>query len=254
MEIQQGDPVTLTWNVVAEQAKIWVLDYKMRLTNTFFSVPLSGTTVLTYPYGDGFYLELLAISGNSEKSARAEVRILPPENVPTLTHTPSVSLSTPMPGCEYAWFFSNPPKACPLQPTVYTSMVAQHFEHGMMLWHVGVIHIFFSDDLQPSWDATSDAWFSGVPEYDPQIIPPSGYYQPVRGFGMLWRQGRIGNYRVRDRLGWATDAEFFIGEGAEQCYFDAGLHCFVTGPDNAIYATAEYPKRWYVWTGQPSTP
>jgi hypothetical protein len=34
-------------------------------------------------------------------------------------------------------------------------------------------------------------------------VPPPGLYQPIRGFGKLWRT----HPEVRDRLGWATAPE-----------------------------------------------
>jgi hypothetical protein len=38
-------------------------------------------------------------------------------------------------------------------------------------------------------------------ESDPSIVPPEGYYQPVRGFGKLWRE------ELRSALGWALAPE-----------------------------------------------
>jgi hypothetical protein len=38
---------------------------------------------------------------------------------------------------------------------------------------------------------------------DPDIDPPPRLYQPVRGFGLLWRE----EPGVRERLGWAVDRE-----------------------------------------------
>ena len=51
----------------------------------------------------------------------------------------------------------------------------------------------------------------------PSIVPPWGYYQPVRGFGKAWRQ----EPGVRDRLGWATDTE--RGFSAAVQSFEHGL-------------------------------
>ena len=49
------------------------------------------------------------------------------------------------------------------------------------------------------------------------IFPPSGYYQPKRGFGKVWRD----NQNVRNNLQWATTEErgFF---GSIQNY-DGGM-------------------------------
>ena len=40
-------------------------------------------------------------------------------------------------------------------------------------------------------------------ESDPSIVPPWGYYQPLRGFGKVWRE----NPSVRGSLSWATEQE-----------------------------------------------
>jgi hypothetical protein len=49
----------------------------------------------------------------------------------------------------------------------------------------------------------ADDWNEGDPEDDPTLTPPDGLYQPVRGFGLVWRTYS----EVRDRLGWAVDQE-----------------------------------------------
>ena len=54
-------------------------------------------------------------------------------------------------------------------------------------------------------------------ESDPTITPPSGYYQPRRGFGKIWRE----QAGARDKLGWATANE--RGLGAAWQPFQNGL-------------------------------
>jgi hypothetical protein len=59
-----------------------------------------------------------------------------------------------------------------------------------------------------AWQGYNDTWVMGEPEYDPGIVPPGGYYQPVRGFGKVWRNNHI----VRTGLGWGTiDEQGFYG-------------------------------------------
>jgi hypothetical protein len=72
-----------------------------------------------------------------------------------------------------------------------------------MLWRqdVNLIYGLGPDRL---WFFTGDTWRDGLdPSDDPAIIPPNGLYQPVRGFGKVWRE-RPG---VREALGWATAEE-----------------------------------------------
>jgi hypothetical protein len=107
--------------------------------------------------------------------------------------------------CPDEWFFSPAPDICPRDEAIMTDGAEEHFEHGIMLWNraQGVIYVLFDDDQYPRWRAYADEWEDGDPVSAPDIHPPSGYYQPVRGFGLVWRQNPL----VRERLGWAVDPE-----------------------------------------------
>jgi hypothetical protein len=118
------------------------------------------------------------------------------------------------------------------------------------------IYIFFTDNKSPAWNPTNDRWRPEMPESDPAIIPPAGYYQPVRGFGLVWREAYFGAAgSARDRLGWATDQAFALGELALQCHTgDSRLGgCYVAGPDNTVYAV-EPDNSWFVWQGATPVP
>ncbi|MBN1813452.1 MAG: hypothetical protein JXA14_16565 [Anaerolineae bacterium] len=112
--------------------------------------------------------------------------------------------------CEYAYFFEPAPAACPLYEPSATWAAEQPFENGRMAWLEEVrgetfvtqrqILVFYNDG---KYEQYQDAWMEGQPESDPSIVPPSGLYQPIRGFGKVWRE----NTSVRDNLGWATVPE-----------------------------------------------
>jgi len=107
--------------------------------------------------------------------------------------------------CPDEWFFSPAPDECPSGPALRSDGAEQHFEHGVMLW-VGAedrIYVLFEDGVDPEWYAFADEWDPGEPESDPGLVPPTGHYQPVRGFGLVWRE----QTGVRDRLGWAVEEE-----------------------------------------------
>ena len=120
-----------------------------------------------------------------------------------------------------------------------------------------VIYVLYSDGLlTPGWQANSNAWFSGMPLSDPSLIPPAGRYQPVRGFGLTWRdeQGYPG-YRVRERLGWATDEEFSVSGAMFQCDSAPKYNtCYLTGPGNVVIVLQLERSGWYVWAGPTPTP
>ena len=65
------------------------------------------------------------------------------------------------------------------------------------------IFVLFNDDEEPMWQQFSDNFEDGMPELDESMIAPPEHLQPIRGFGLVWRE----NSEVRDRLGWATESE-----------------------------------------------
>lgn len=84
----------------------------------------------------------------------------------------------------------------------------QPFEHGAMLWTENDYGYYFDRQVYVLYDDGNyeryvDSWDDSQPVDDPSIIPPSGFYQPVAGFGNVWREMP----GVRDRLGWATEPE-----------------------------------------------
>lgn len=121
-----------------------------------------------------------------------------------VTQTASAMLTIPL-TCPDTWFFSPHPDICPAYAAIVSPGAEQTFEHGVMLWVGGQdrIYVLFDDSHYPKWASFTDEWDEGEPEYDPTITPPSGYYQPTRGFGLLWRE----QPGMRDRLGWATTTE-----------------------------------------------
>ncbi len=82
----------------------------------------------------------------------------------------------------------------------------QRFEQGWMFWlqPVGQIWVLsVNADNERIWAIYSDTFVEGEVEIDPEIVPPEEMFQPVRGFGKLWRE----NPEVREALGWALDNE-----------------------------------------------
>jgi hypothetical protein len=109
----------------------------------------------------------------------------------------------------------------------------QPFEHGEMVWisrttyiQERLIYAFFDDGTYQQFE---DTWREGQP-VSANLTPPAGRYEPVRGFGKVWREGT--GARVRERLGWATAPE----KGAPGAYqqFQRG-EMYWTGAVNMIY-------------------
>lgn len=176
-----------------------------------------------------------------------------PTPTPVATATPEVSAGaaddTPAPtataACANAWFVPQPPPGCPALPPVYSPTTAQHFEHGLIIWrekpdfYGSQIYVIFDDGKSPQFNPTNDRWRPGLPETDPGIAPPAGFFQPVRGVGMFWREAYFGQIGLsaRERLGWATDEEAALGELPFQCRsadsYEGG--CYMMGPDKVVY-------------------
>jgi hypothetical protein len=111
------------------------------------------------------------------------------------------------------------------RPTDWEIIVAEQvFENGRMFYlapnsRIWVMIESEDDETTGEWLVFADTWEEGTPEFDPEITPPDGLHQPIRGFGELWRNSD----EIRDALGWALDPEighlsryqFFEGEVVE---------------------------------------
>jgi len=132
------------------------------------------------------------------------------------------------------WFFDDPPMRCPAKAAEYSRAAAQSFEHGFMIWteQPDRFYIFFADNHEFVW---LDAPYTAKPGTPVDETPPPGYVVPVSGFGKLWRDEieGVSDHRVRERLGWATEAEFA---------FDTAYQCEVEG----------YPRMWNCYLRAPS--
>ena len=71
-----------------------------------------------------------------------------------------------------------------------------------MIWVEAVdsVFVFYKEG---EWQRFEDTWSEDLPESDPDIVAPEGLFQPIRGFGKVWRE----NLEVRERLGWALGVE-----------------------------------------------
>ena len=99
--------------------------------------------------------------------------------------------------CDTVWqFIQPPPPACPAGPPNASRGTYQRFPNGHMI-EVGnqsAIYVLYNDAQQPRWQVFRDYFQEGMPETSPEYPAE----QPIRGFGMLWRD----NATVRNRLGY----------------------------------------------------
>jgi hypothetical protein len=155
------------------------------------------------------------------------------------------TLAVPI-GCTEVWFFDPQPDGCPKDTSVVTTEVQQTFERGMMIWVQTQtrIYVLFNDGQQPAWATYPDDFKDGQPETDPSIHPPSGMFQPRRGFGLVWRNRQ----RVKDRLGWATGPEIpFDGTIQGDATIDNGV-MYMRARDANIYGLFNKGASWKLIT------
>jgi hypothetical protein len=183
--IAPGDNVTLAWSVRgAEEVNIYRLDEEGQRERQWPVDNDGQITVSTNPSRrDAAVFTIVAESGDAFAEDDLIIEVT----------------------CGQTWFFEPQPEGCPNQPAIPSLQVEQVFEGGRMIWVADNRQIFvlLNDDLQPSWLQVSDDFQEGDQERDDSIIPPPGRFQPVRGFGLVWRT----NTNLRERLGWAVEPE-----------------------------------------------
>jgi len=137
----------------------------------------------------------------------------PVEPTPTPIDLPSIST---FPAC--------PPLPAPSE--VQTPAAVQHFEHGLMFWLQDRAEIWtlIASPLEDQfyWRVLPNLWSESQPESDPNLQPPPGRFQPVRGFGAAWRLGGGSYGPQRDDLGWAIDEE--VGFDTTLIYYPQGFY------------------------------
>lgn len=114
------------------------------------------------------------------------------------------------------------PTPDPFPETIIGSIYVaeQRFEGGWMFWLQPNTQIWVlteNDGGKNIWSVYEDTFVEGDAESDPQILPPEGRLQPIRGFGKLWRE----NPEVRLATGWALDVE--IGHTTRYEYHHGGF-------------------------------
>jgi preprotein translocase subunit SecD len=131
--------------------------------------------------------------------------IVPVTLTPTATSTPDIT-ATLLAQTVTATPTPRPPNF-PTPTTAEINVAEQVFEGGRMLWIQPTQQIWVlvvTATGRGTWTVYDDTFEEGEPEFDPAIVAPADRFQPMRGFGKLWRE----NPAVRQALGWATTPEF----------------------------------------------
>jgi hypothetical protein len=157
--------------------------------------------------------------------------------------------------CAHAWIdlvTEQPAEAggCP-QEAVFEAAAQQQFENGFMIWLESdrTIYVLYERgvvDSEQRFDVVPDEYREGDAESDPAINPPEGLFQPVRGFGLVWRT----YLSVRDRLGWATGPEEGY-QGWRQGFAGwnrLAYYPLLQGKDGTLYLLDELGHTWEIYS------
>lgn len=220
-EVIPGDTITLAWRVLGGATEIIIYRIGAEGQNERqWAVQREGQiNVSTNPARtDAAEFVLVAQSGSQLIEERLLIEI----------------------NCSQTWFFDPPPSACANQAAEPSLQVEQIFEGGRMIWVASnqQIYVFFSDEQQPRWLQVADTFEEGQQERDDSLVPPEGRFQPVRGFGLVWRN----NTNIRDRLGWATEPESAY-EGMLQANAD-GTTVYMRTRDGGIIGYQSGGRDW----------
>jgi hypothetical protein len=226
--IVEGDEVTFSWEATGG-TEAWI-QWTDRF-GIFQSISVdpdrgSGTFM-----PDNSRIELLVENSAGSDSATVELDI-------TCAHewAPPLAENPPVDGC---------PSAAQFGPAAQ-----QSFENGFMIWFgpSDTIFVMYNEGqlgAQRPFDTFEDTFEEGDPESDPDIVPPDGLYQPVRGFGLIWRSNPV----IREQLGWATAPEAGF-ETWLQFYSARAMHASanaIQGIDDMIYVLENVGGTWGVY-------
>lgn len=196
---------------------------------------------------------------------------LPPDYVvpdfggPEVTLNPQNPPLTPLSGgtanCQYfpsggfAAVFSADPSlptqiGCPsgFPPQIIaTNGVEQRFEQGRMIWVSGSpsqIYVLYNNN---SYQNFADSFLPGIDPESGGESPPPNRFEPIRGFGKVWRSLPV----VRNGLGWAIGPEAAVSVTLQS--FERGMMLYIANADSILVFIANADGTTGVWravTGQ----
>ena len=194
-DINPGKRITFQWSAAAAGQLCLVSGTSRRLNPWWDQLPLEGS--LTVEIASTLYRDPQFTLQAYTSDDICLVPEAPAGAANRVTKTVTINWA-----CNLDYFFTPAPQRCPLAPATTSAAAEQQFESGRLIWleAENIIYAFHNDGHFQRYPNT---WQEGQPESDPSLIPPDGHYQPVRGFGQLWRN----QPGLRDQLGWALAPE-----------------------------------------------
>ncbi|MDQ3705269.1 MAG: hypothetical protein M3437_08625 [Chloroflexota bacterium] len=222
-------PVFVSNGYVNDRIVNWVTDFGYPVTEPFWTtIKVEGRDRLIM--FQAFQRRILTYSPANPMGWKVEMGNVGAQYYTWRYETPNVTCQrVPVRGFGRVWADNRNVQrdlGCPLpyppfDKEIVVKTAFQPFERGSMLYIERttytverIIYVFFEDG---TFQPFEDTWREGQPVSGGQT-PPQGRFEPIRGFGKVWREGT--GARVRERLGWATAPE----KGADGAYqrFDRG--------------------------------
>ena len=121
-------------------------------------------------------------------------------------------------------------------PQINVQIATEQFERGQMVWmsspngQYNTIYVFFFDNGRNRmvWQSFGDTWHEGD-QVSGGEKAPNGLYEPIRGFGKIWRE----NPTIRNTLGWAVAPE--TADRGHLQYFRNGGFMLYRGSVDRVY-------------------
>ena len=231
-----GEAISVTWDALGEEATLCPLIGDAAVAcRCLFGLPPAGSTVIEPADVIGAYTGFrLTVEAEGIKTVRY---------VPLVMHCPDRFSE---------WFLDDPPGLCPEEPPLSSYAAAQRFQHGSMIWLEArdeyVVLLDHDENVPPNTDGWSSLASLRVlrgplnlesgasPHNRVDQSPPSGHFQPVRGFGLLWRGEVAGTDDLRAELGWAEEPEYGF-DTVYQCEVPCGSRwdCYLRGPEGSVF-------------------
>ena len=155
----------------------------------------------------------------------------------------------------------NPPDACPAGPSLTSAAASQRFGGGQMIWveQTDTFYILFNAGAYPG-----DSRLVFETLVGPLVLTPGGspdnrvgedppfpdLFEPVSGFGLLWRGGVEGlDVDLRQALHWAVEQEFGF-QTQLQCERPetySARTCYLLAADGSVIVLASHAIAGNVW-------
>jgi hypothetical protein len=163
------------------------------------------------------------------------------------------------------WFFDNAPGIYPKDAPLASYAAAQRFEHGLMIWIEALDAHYVLADHDDKVSGDAQGWSSltslhitrgpldlkpgASPDNRVEETPPSGWFEPVSGFGLVWRGEVVGTEDMRKTLGWAAEPEYGF-DTLYQCEIscDSYWDCYLQGPRDEVFHLYWLPHIGHFWT------